>query len=89
MTEVATSARTETNEGTDSAASNAVGRESDDDAGIPVDGYMNPVSVRSTSRSQRGGERQFLSMVRSGEGLNRRSRHGLTRIRGGRTGRHL
>lgn len=75
-------------EGTDSATSNAAGRESDDD-GTPVVRYMNPVSVRSTSHPQWGGERQFLSMVRSGEGLNRRSRHGLTRIRGGRTGRHL
>ena len=76
-------------EGTDSAVSNATGRESDDDAGIPAVRYMNPVSVRSTSHPQWGGERQFLSVVRSGEGLNRRSRHGLTRIRGGRTGRHL
>ncbi|RVW50067.1 E3 ubiquitin-protein ligase UPL1 [Vitis vinifera] len=48
-------------EGTDSATSNAAGRESDDD-GTPVVRYMNPVSVRSTSHPQWGGERQFLSM---------------------------
>ncbi|KAA8523540.1 hypothetical protein F0562_009963 [Nyssa sinensis] len=50
---------------------------------------MNPVSVRNNSRSHWGAEREFLSVVRSGEGFNRRSRHGLARIRGGRMGRHL
>ncbi|MCD7456030.1 E3 ubiquitin- protein ligase upl1 [Datura stramonium] len=37
-----------------------------------------------------GVEREFLSVIRcSSEGFNRRSRHGLARIRGGRTSRHL
>lgn len=71
------------------AASSATGRESDDDTGIPMVRYMNPVSIRSGSQSQWAGERDFLSVIRSGEGLSRRTRHGLTRIRGGRTGRHL
>ncbi|KAJ7969420.1 E3 ubiquitin-protein ligase UPL1 [Quillaja saponaria] len=66
----------------------ATGRESDSDANIPVVRYMNPVSVRNSS-SLWSGEREFLSVVRSGEGLHRRNRHGLTRIRGGRTSRHL
>lgn len=76
-------------ENADAASSTATGRESDDDTGIPVVRYMNPVSIRSGSQSQWAGERDFLSVIRSGEGLSRRNRHGLTRIRGGRTGRHL
>lgn len=76
-------------ENVETAPSNATGRESDDDANIPVVRYMNPVSVRNSSQSLWGGEREFLSVFRSGEGLHRRTRHGLTRIRGGRTGRHL
>ncbi|XP_010675966.2 E3 ubiquitin-protein ligase UPL1 isoform X2 [Beta vulgaris subsp. vulgaris] len=76
-------------ENADATSSTATGRESDDDTGIPVVRYMNPVSIRSGSQSQWAGERDFLSVIRSGEGLSRRSRHGLTRIRGGRTGRHL
>ncbi|KAK4575710.1 hypothetical protein RGQ29_026607 [Quercus rubra] len=75
-------------ESSEAAPSNAAGRESDDDANIPVVRYMNPVSVRNGSQSLWAGDREFLSVVRSGEGLHRRSRHGLTRIRG-RTGRHL
>ncbi|KAI3703086.1 hypothetical protein L6452_28841 [Arctium lappa] len=71
------------------AASNTVERESDDDAGMPVVRYMNPVSVRNSSHPHWGLERDFVSVVRSGEGFSRRSRHGLARIRGGRTGRHL
>ncbi|XP_034925181.1 E3 ubiquitin-protein ligase UPL1 isoform X3 [Populus alba] len=77
------------NESADVSSSNAVGRESDDDANVPVVRYMNPVSIRNGSQSLWGGEREFLSVIRSGEGLHRRSRHGLARIRGGRTGRHL
>ncbi|XAR67357.1 Ubiquitin--protein ligase [Bertholletia excelsa] len=73
----------------DAVISNAAGRESDDDVNIPVARYMNPVSVRNGSQSHWGTEREFLSVVRSGEGLNRRGRHGLTRLRGGRMGRHL
>ncbi|XP_011038805.1 PREDICTED: E3 ubiquitin-protein ligase UPL1 isoform X2 [Populus euphratica] len=76
-------------ESADVSSSNAVGRESDDDANVPVVRYMNPVSMRNGSQSLWGGEREFLSVIRSGEGLHRRSRHGLARIRGGRTGRHL
>lgn len=67
----------------------AVGRESDDDVNLPVVRYMNPVSVRNSSQPLWGVEREFLSVVRSGEGFSRRSRHGLARIRGGRTGRHM
>ncbi|KAF5727902.1 E3 ubiquitin-protein ligase UPL1 isoform X1 [Tripterygium wilfordii] len=74
-------------ESTDAAPSSA-GRESDDDGNIPMVSYMNPVSIRSSSQSIWGGERDFLSVVHSGEGLHRRSRHGLTRIRVGRGGRH-
>ncbi|KAI6688704.1 hypothetical protein NL676_025532 [Syzygium grande] len=76
-------------ESSDAGSSSAVGRESDDDANMPVVRYMNPVSVRNSSHSLWGGEREFLSIVRASEGLHRRTRHGFTRIRGGRTGRHL
>ncbi|CAL1353898.1 unnamed protein product [Linum trigynum] len=72
----------------DVSSSNVVGRESDDDAN-PAVRYMNPVSIRSSFQPLWGGEREFLSVLPSGEGLHRRSRHGLTRIRGGRSGRHL
>ncbi|XP_040986368.1 E3 ubiquitin-protein ligase UPL1-like isoform X1 [Juglans microcarpa x Juglans regia] len=75
-------------ESSEAAPCNAIGRESDDDLNIPVVRYMNPVSLRNGSQSLWAGDRDFLSVVRSGEGLHRRSRHGLTRIRG-RTGRHL
>ncbi|XP_068337981.1 E3 ubiquitin-protein ligase UPL1-like isoform X2 [Pyrus communis] len=74
-------------ESAEAAPTNASGRESDDDANIPMVRYMNPVSIRN--QPLWGGEREFLSVVRSGEGLHRRSRNGFTRIRGGRTGRHL
>ena len=76
-------------ENVEAAPSNAAGRESDDDANTPVVRYMNLVSMRNGSQPLWGGEREFLSVFRSGEGLHRRTRHGLTRIRGGRTGRHL
>ncbi|XP_007020477.2 PREDICTED: E3 ubiquitin-protein ligase UPL1 [Theobroma cacao] len=77
-------------ESPDAAPSNAAaGRESDDDASIPAVRYMNPVSVRNGPQSLWGAEREFLSVVRSGESLHRRSRHGLSRLRGGRSGRHL
>nr|XP_043627768.1 E3 ubiquitin-protein ligase UPL1-like [Erigeron canadensis] len=62
---------------------------SDDDASMPAVRYMNPVSVRNSSHPHWGLERDFVSVVRSGEGFSRRSRHGLARIRGGRTSRHL
>ncbi|XP_031403999.1 E3 ubiquitin-protein ligase UPL1-like isoform X2 [Punica granatum] len=76
-------------ENADAGSSNPVARESDDDANMPVVRYMNPVSIRNGSQSLWGGEREFFSVVRSGESLHRRSRHGFSRIRGGRTGRHL
>lgn len=75
-------------ESSEAAPSNAVGRESDDDANTPMVRYMNPLSVRNGSQSMWAGDRDFLSVVRSGDGLHRRSRHGLTRIRG-RTARHV
>lgn len=74
-------------ESAEAAPPNVSGRESDDDANIPMVRYMNPVSIRN--QPLWGGEREFLSVVRTGEGLARRSRHGFTRLRGGRTGRHL
>ncbi|XVF33865.1 hypothetical protein REPUB_Repub18cG0008600 [Reevesia pubescens] len=77
-------------ESTDTALLNAGGgRESDDDASIPAVRYMNPVSIRSGSQSLGTAEREYLSLLRSGEFLHRRSRHGLSRLRGGRNGRHL
>ncbi|KAL0443272.1 UNVERIFIED_CONTAM: E3 ubiquitin-protein ligase UPL1 [Sesamum latifolium] len=75
-------------ESADTGPSNVAGRESDDDANIPSVRYMNPVSIRSSSHSQWGLERDFISVVRSTEGFSRRSRHSLARLRGGRTGRH-
>ncbi|XP_028759255.1 E3 ubiquitin-protein ligase UPL1 [Neltuma alba] len=68
---------------------NAGERESDDDANIPVVRYMNPVSARNGSQSLWSGDHEFLSVVRSAESLHRRTRHGISRLRGGRTGRHL
>ncbi|KAL5548638.1 hypothetical protein UlMin_003869 [Ulmus minor] len=76
-------------ENAEAAPSNSAGRESDDDASTPVVRYMNLISGRNGSQPLWGGDREFLSVFRSGEGLHRRTRHGLTRIRGGRTGRHL
>lgn len=73
-------------ENTDAAPYNAAGRESDDDGNVPAVRYMNPVSIRNGSFW--GGEREFISVVRN-EGLHRRTRHGLSRLRGGRTSRHL
>ncbi|XP_022932377.1 E3 ubiquitin-protein ligase UPL1 isoform X1 [Cucurbita moschata] len=74
-------------ESSDSTPSNTPGRESDDDANMPVVRYMNPVSLRNGSHLW-GGEREFLSVVHSSESLHRRSRHGL-HLRGGRSGRYL
>ncbi|KAK8527091.1 hypothetical protein V6N13_084961 [Hibiscus sabdariffa] len=75
---------------TDTGPSNAAaGRESDDDTSIPAMRYMNPVSIRNGSQFLGSAEREYLSLVRSNESLHRRSRHGLSRLRGGRNGRHL
>lgn len=79
-------AEPETAEG---GVSNAAGRESDDDANIVSYRYTNPVTGRTSSHSHWGLEREFISVVRSSEGFNRRSRHGLARLRGARAGRHL
>ncbi|KAJ1430487.1 Ubiquitin-associated domain [Sesbania bispinosa] len=68
--------------------STAVERESDDDTNIQTVRYTNPVFARNGSHSL-WGDREFLSVVRSGESLHRRSRHGLSRLRGGRANRHL
>lgn len=70
-------------------SNNAAGRESDDDANVVSYRYMSPVSIRTSSHPHWGVQREFISVVRSSEGFNRRSRHGLARIRGGRSGRHL
>ncbi|KAK4341923.1 hypothetical protein RND71_037739 [Anisodus tanguticus] len=70
-------------------SSNIGGRDSDEETNIPSVRYMNPVSIRNSSHSQWGVEREFLSVIRSSEGFNRRIRHGLARIRGARISRHL
>ncbi|KAI4388584.1 hypothetical protein MLD38_000898 [Melastoma candidum] len=75
-------------ENLETCPSAAVGTESDDNAIIPSMRYMNPVSLRNGSQSSWNGEREFISIVRSGEALRRRSRYAFTRIRGGRAGRH-
>ncbi|CAL0306067.1 unnamed protein product [Lupinus luteus] len=67
----------------------AVERENDDDANVQTVRYTNPVFARHGSHSLWSGERDFVSVVRSGESLHRRNRHGLSRLRGGRTGRHV
>ncbi|OVA07229.1 Ubiquitin-associated domain/translation elongation factor EF-Ts [Macleaya cordata] len=72
----------------DATISSATGRESDDDANV-VFRYMSAVSGRNGSQSHWRGEQEFLSMVRSGEAIQRHGRHGLTRMRGGRTGRQM
>ncbi|KAL2483694.1 E3 ubiquitin-protein ligase [Forsythia ovata] len=76
-------------ESADTGVSNVSGRESDDSVNIPSVRYMNPVSIRNSSLSQWGVEREFLSVVRSSDGFSRRNRHSLARLRGGRAGRHL
>ncbi|XP_014507028.1 E3 ubiquitin-protein ligase UPL1 isoform X1 [Vigna radiata var. radiata] len=69
--------------------STTIERESDDDSNIQTVRYTNPVFARNGPHSLWSGEREFLSVVRAGESLHRRSRHGISRIRGGRAGRHL
>ncbi|XP_023632661.1 E3 ubiquitin-protein ligase UPL1 [Capsella rubella] len=74
-----------------SASSSTVERESDEDSNnASAIRYTNPVSIRSTSsQSIWGGDREFVSIVRSGEGIHGRTRHAIARMRGGRTRRHL
>ncbi|KAK4491779.1 hypothetical protein RD792_002554 [Penstemon davidsonii] len=76
-------------ESADTGPSNVVGRENDDDANIPFIRYMNPLYIGSGSHSHWGVERDFISVFRTSDGLGRRSRQSLARLRGGRTGRHL
>ncbi|CAA0815395.1 E3 ubiquitin-protein ligase UPL1, partial [Striga hermonthica] len=78
-------------ENADAGLSNVAGRESDDDSNnIPSIRYMNPISIRSSSHSQWGVERDFISVVRASEGFSRRSRHSLARLHGSRSaGRQL
>ncbi|CAL0324794.1 unnamed protein product [Lupinus luteus] len=66
-----------------------VERESDDDGNVQTMRYTNSVFAGSGSHSMWSGERDFVSVVRYGESLHRRSRHGLSRLRGGWTGSHL
>ncbi|GAA0160727.1 ubiquitin-protein ligase [Lithospermum erythrorhizon] len=75
-------------ENTDADISHSSRREIDDDSSVTSLRYLNPVSVRNGSHPW-SVEREFLTALRSSDGFSRRSRHGLPRIRGGRTGRHL
>ncbi|XP_057417405.1 E3 ubiquitin-protein ligase UPL1-like isoform X2 [Lotus japonicus] len=70
-------------------SSTAVERESDDDTNIQTVRYTNPVFARNGSHSMWSADREFLSVVRSGETLRRHTRQGIVRLRGGRSGRHL
>ncbi|KAK2437714.1 E3 ubiquitin-protein ligase UPL1 [Trifolium repens] len=65
-------------------SSTVVERESDDDTNMQTVRYTNPVFARNGSHSMWSGERDFVSVVRSGEGLHRRTRQGIARMRGGR-----
>ncbi|XP_010542518.1 PREDICTED: E3 ubiquitin-protein ligase UPL1-like isoform X2 [Tarenaya hassleriana] len=69
------------------ASSNVVARESDDDSSnASTIRYMNPVSVRSNNfQSIWGGDREFLSVIRSSEGIHGRTAHAIAR----RIRRHL
>ncbi|KAK1310386.1 E3 ubiquitin-protein ligase UPL1 [Acorus calamus] len=76
----------------EATVSNSAGRESDDDANLlPVIRYMNPASVRhgSAHHWSEVSEQEFLSVIRSGDGMHRHGRHGLSRSRGGRISRQL
>ncbi|KAK1274353.1 E3 ubiquitin-protein ligase UPL1 [Acorus gramineus] len=76
----------------EATVSNSAGRESDDDANLlPVIRYMNPASVRHGSMHHWSevSEQEFLSVIRSGDGMHRHGRHGLSRSRGGRISRQL
>ncbi|KAK2383807.1 E3 ubiquitin-protein ligase UPL1 [Trifolium repens] len=65
-------------------SSTVVERESDDDTNMQTVRYTNPVFARNGSHSMWSGDRDFVSVVRSGEGLHRRTRQGIARMRGGR-----
>ncbi|KEH31409.1 E3 ubiquitin-protein ligase UPL1-like protein [Medicago truncatula] len=64
-------------------------RESEDDTNMQTVRYTNPVFGRTGSRPLWSGGRDFVSVVRSEEGLHRRTRQGIARMRGGRTARRL
>ncbi|KAL9272941.1 E3 ubiquitin-protein ligase UPL1-like protein, partial [Drosera capensis] len=72
----------------DGSLTSGAARESDDETNVPAVRYVNPVPLRNGSRSLWTAERDILSVIRLGEGLSRR-RHGLTRIRAGRSIRYL
>ncbi|CAA7050793.1 unnamed protein product [Microthlaspi erraticum] len=73
------------------SASSSVEREIDEDSSnAPAVRYTNPVATRSSNpQSIWVGDREFLFVVRSGEGTHGRTRHAIARMRGGRTRRHL
>ncbi|XP_068643121.1 E3 ubiquitin-protein ligase UPL1-like isoform X2 [Aristolochia californica] len=74
----------------DPPTSNLAGRESDDDGNpAPYVTYLNPLAVRNGTASRWNAEHEFLSVVRSGDGVHRHGRHGLSRTRGGRIARHM
>ncbi|GAB2258516.1 hypothetical protein Droror1_Dr00014676 [Drosera rotundifolia] len=72
----------------DGSLTSGAARESDDETNVPAVRYVNPVPLRNGSQSLWTAERDILSVIRFGEGLSRR-RHGLTRIRAGRSIRYL
>ncbi|XP_068637077.1 E3 ubiquitin-protein ligase UPL1-like isoform X2 [Aristolochia californica] len=74
----------------DPSTSNVAGRESDDDGNlVPYVTYLNPLAVRNGTAPHWNAEHEFLSVVRSGDGVHRHARHGLTRTRGGRIARYM
>ncbi|KAF9587900.1 hypothetical protein IFM89_006154 [Coptis chinensis] len=77
---------------TKNATLSVISGNGDDANVVPMVRYMNPVSTRNNSQSEWSAEEEILSVfrsVRSGEVANRHGRHGLTRTRGGRTGRQI
>ncbi|XP_026392926.1 E3 ubiquitin-protein ligase UPL1-like isoform X1 [Papaver somniferum] len=72
----------------DASASSGLGTEDDSNL-LPMVRYTSHGTMRNGSRSPWNAEQEFLSVVRSGEGIHRHGRHGLARIRGGRVIRHM
>ncbi|KAF8094776.1 hypothetical protein N665_0353s0007 [Sinapis alba] len=74
-----------------SASSSTTERENDENSSnASAVRYTNPVSIRSSSsQSIWRGDREYMSVVRAGEGIHGRSRHAIARMRGGRARRHL
>ncbi|OVA20116.1 Ubiquitin-associated domain/translation elongation factor EF-Ts [Macleaya cordata] len=75
--------------GTKDASVSSVAGSEDDANLLPMVRYMNPGTMRNGSQSLWNGEQEFLSVVRSGEGIHRHGRHGLSRVRGGRAIRQM